>query len=187
MYRMECAVCICDFNGGELVRSLPCTHRFHVSCIDHWLADRTTCPVCRVDLKVTASDPLHLYEDMMGDSSKERSTSDAVAAERSVAGGAVGDVESQEKPPEARSATELKQGIIVAASRECTVCLCDFREGELLRYLLPCEHRFHVSCIDHWLADKTTCPVCRVDLEVTASGVTKESGTINEVEGSGAV
>ncbi|CAI7739666.1 unnamed protein product [Closterium sp. NIES-54] len=52
----ECAVCICDFNGGELVRFLPCAHRFHVSCIDHWLADRTTCPVCRVDFKATASD-----------------------------------------------------------------------------------------------------------------------------------
>ncbi|CAI5479826.1 unnamed protein product [Closterium sp. Yama58-4] len=51
----ECTVCLSDFNEMELVRSLPCTHRFHVSCIDHWLADRTTCPVCRVDLSTAAA------------------------------------------------------------------------------------------------------------------------------------
>ncbi|CAI5490466.1 unnamed protein product [Closterium sp. Naga37s-1] len=59
---------------------------------------------------------------------------------------------------------------------ECTVCLCDFNEGERLRYLLPCEHRFHVSCIDHWLADRTTCPVCRIDIKATSLDVTIESG-----------
>ncbi|CAI7747501.1 unnamed protein product [Closterium sp. NIES-54] len=45
------------------------------------------------------------------------------------------------------------------------VCLSDFNEGELVRSVLPCEHRFHVACIDHWLASKTTCPVCRTDLK----------------------
>ncbi|CAI6009289.1 unnamed protein product [Closterium sp. NIES-65] len=58
---------------------------------------------------------------------------------------------------------------------ECTVCLCDFNEGELLRYLLPCEHRFHVSCIDHWLANRTTCPVCRIDLKATSLDVSIET------------
>ncbi|CAI5496916.1 unnamed protein product [Closterium sp. Naga37s-1] len=45
------------------------------------------------------------------------------------------------------------------------VCLSDFNEGELIRFLRPCEHQFHVACIDHWLATKTTCPVCRTDLQ----------------------
>ncbi|CAI5487045.1 unnamed protein product [Closterium sp. Naga37s-1] len=52
----ECTVCLSDFIERDLVRTLPCAHRFHVSCIDHWLADRTTCPVCRVDLSTAASD-----------------------------------------------------------------------------------------------------------------------------------
>ncbi|CAI7841003.1 unnamed protein product, partial [Closterium sp. NIES-53] len=52
----ECTVCLSDFFERDLVRTLPCAHRFHVSCIDHWLADRTTCPVCRVDLSTAASD-----------------------------------------------------------------------------------------------------------------------------------
>ncbi|CAI5522829.1 unnamed protein product [Closterium sp. Naga37s-1] len=48
------------------------------------------------------------------------------------------------------------------------VCLSDFNEGELVRSVLPCEHRFHVACIDYWLATKTTCPVCRTDLKSLA-------------------
>ncbi|CAI7786995.1 unnamed protein product [Closterium sp. NIES-53] len=47
----------------------------------------------------------------------------------------------------------------------CTVCLSDFNEGELIRFLRPCGHWFHVTCIDHWLATKTTYPVCRTDLQ----------------------
>ncbi|CAI5476187.1 unnamed protein product [Closterium sp. Yama58-4] len=58
----ECTVCLSDFNEMELVRSLPCAHRFHVSCIDHWLADRTTCPVCRVDLSTAAASDVTLVK-----------------------------------------------------------------------------------------------------------------------------
>ncbi|CAI5524222.1 unnamed protein product [Closterium sp. Naga37s-1] len=56
-----------------------------------------------------------------------------------------------------------KPGGLALASKECTVCLSDCNEGELVR-ALPCAHRFHVSCIDHWLAATTTCPMCRTDL-----------------------
>ncbi|XP_057467010.1 RING-H2 finger protein ATL52-like [Actinidia eriantha] len=46
----ECAVCLCDFEEGEEVRTLPeCTHYFHVPCIDMWLSSHTTCPICRTD------------------------------------------------------------------------------------------------------------------------------------------
>jgi hypothetical protein len=34
--------------------------------------------------------------------------------------------------------------------RRCAVCLEDFVDGERLR-LLPCRHRFHVTCVDRWL------------------------------------
>ena len=45
-----CAVCLCDFEEGEEVCTLPeCTHSFHVPCIDMWLSSHTTCPICRTD------------------------------------------------------------------------------------------------------------------------------------------
>ncbi|GJP48062.1 hypothetical protein CLOM_g7335, partial [Closterium sp. NIES-68] len=70
-----------------------------------------------------------------------------------------------------------------SACTECTVCLCDFNEGELVRSLPPCAHRFHVSCIDHWLAARTTCPVCRIDLEAAAPDAAEKKVTTLKVEG----
>lgn len=47
----------------------------------------------------------------------------------------------------------------------CGVCLLDFEAGDELRTLLPCGHRFHKECIDHWLLEASTCcPVDKRDL-----------------------
>ncbi|GLJ39555.1 hypothetical protein SUGI_0808190 [Cryptomeria japonica] len=47
----ECAVCLSDFEGQEMLRLLPkCSHAFHPECIDMWLCSHTTCPLCRTSL-----------------------------------------------------------------------------------------------------------------------------------------
>ncbi|XP_053516919.1 E3 ubiquitin-protein ligase RLIM-like [Artibeus jamaicensis] len=43
---------------------------------------------------------------------------------------------------------------------ECSICITEYREGSQLR-ILPCSHEFHVCCIDRWLSDNSTCPICR--------------------------
>lgn len=43
---------------------------------------------------------------------------------------------------------------------QCSVCIADFEEGEMLRQL-PCMHVFHQSCIDPWMTSHSTCPNCR--------------------------
>ncbi|KAM9816214.1 E3 ubiquitin-protein ligase RNF6 [Syngnathus typhle] len=45
-----CQICFGDYDHGERLRMLPCFHDYHVACIDRWLQDNTTCPICRVDL-----------------------------------------------------------------------------------------------------------------------------------------
>lgn len=53
---LACSVCTDDFAKGQDVRVLPCNHKFHPECIDPWLLNVSgTCPLCRVDLRPTAS------------------------------------------------------------------------------------------------------------------------------------
>ncbi|KAI5063716.1 hypothetical protein GOP47_0022263, partial [Adiantum capillus-veneris] len=46
----------------------------------------------------------------------------------------------------------------------CPICLSDFADGERIRVLPSCQHGFHVTCIDTWLAQHTSCPTCRGSL-----------------------
>mmetsp|Transcript_12906 Transcript_12906/g.35024 ORF Transcript_12906/g.35024 Transcript_12906/m.35024 type:complete len:454 (-) Transcript_12906:57-1418(-) len=50
-----------------------------------------------------------------------------------------------------------------APCEECSICRDDFEDGVELR-LLPCLHKFHPACIDRWLAQCRTCPVCKHDI-----------------------
>eukprot|EP00913_Durusdinium_trenchii_P030799 g28845.t1 len=47
----SCAVCLCDFDRGEALRRLPCSHSFHQSCIDRWLRRNQVCPLCLRDVE----------------------------------------------------------------------------------------------------------------------------------------
>lgn len=44
---LTCSVCLEQVNVGEIIRSLPCLHQFHATCIDPWLRQQGTCPVCK--------------------------------------------------------------------------------------------------------------------------------------------
>ena len=40
-------ICLCDFEAGDMLRQLPCSHEFHQPCIDSWMERHRTCPLCR--------------------------------------------------------------------------------------------------------------------------------------------
>jgi len=46
----ECTICISDLCSHEIVRTLPCQHAYHASCIDQWFARSTLCPNCKTDV-----------------------------------------------------------------------------------------------------------------------------------------
>jgi hypothetical protein len=47
----SCAVCLSEFEEGEMVRQLPCKHSFHRPCIDKWLKRNKVCPLCLQDVE----------------------------------------------------------------------------------------------------------------------------------------
>ncbi|KAJ3672518.1 hypothetical protein LUZ60_007239 [Juncus effusus] len=59
---------------------------------------------------------------------------------------------------------KLKPSKYGIPSPECSVCLGEFSDEEILRLLPGCRHLFHAPCIDTWLQSHVTCPVCRANL-----------------------
>lgn len=45
-----CAVCIESYKVGDVVTVLTCDHIFHKACIEPWLLERRTCPMCKCDI-----------------------------------------------------------------------------------------------------------------------------------------
>ena len=48
---------------------------------------------------------------------------------------------------------------IAAEDRECAVCLCPYEDEQPIKRLF-CRHHYHSACIDQWLSNKSTCPLC---------------------------
>ncbi|WAQ99501.1 GOLI-like protein, partial [Mya arenaria] len=46
----QCAVCIEPYKVCDVIRVLPCKHVFHKSCVDPWLLDQRSCPMCKMDI-----------------------------------------------------------------------------------------------------------------------------------------
>uniref|UniRef100_A0ACD5XVE7 Uncharacterized protein n=1 Tax=Avena sativa TaxID=4498 RepID=A0ACD5XVE7_AVESA len=73
----DCAVCLGEFNDGELVRLLPrCTHPFHAPCIDTWLRAHVSCPICR--------SPVVVPSNVLAAATTDAETEDAAAEEGQV-------------------------------------------------------------------------------------------------------
>lgn len=47
--------------------------------------------------------------------------------------------------------------------KECIICLEKFALSEK-RTILPCLHDFHFACIEKWLKNHKTCPMCKRDV-----------------------
>jgi hypothetical protein len=43
----HCSICIAEFEEGEGLRQLKCSHFFHADCIDEWLSKVDACPLCK--------------------------------------------------------------------------------------------------------------------------------------------
>lgn len=50
---------------------------------------------------------------------------------------------------------------LVTKETICSICLCEFKDSEILRMMPECRHYFHLYCLDAWLKLNGSCPVCQ--------------------------
>ncbi|KAG6975373.1 hypothetical protein JG688_00002444 [Phytophthora aleatoria] len=73
----------------------------------------------------------------------------------------------------------VTEGITYRASTDteaetCPICLDDFEDGADVK-VLPCQHFFHVDCINPWLEGRSgRCPLCKQDAIATIAGASKK-------------
>ncbi|TMW60605.1 hypothetical protein Poli38472_000647 [Pythium oligandrum] len=70
-------------------------------------------------------------------------------------------------PVEIRYQLPLALGTANETEKECTICQLHYGIGDHI-VTLPCQHFFHACCVDKWLWNHTSCPLCRT--EVTLDG-----------------
>ncbi|XP_050231459.1 E3 ubiquitin protein ligase RIE1 [Mercurialis annua] len=46
----ECCICLCSYEDGAELHTLPCNHHFHSTCIVKWLKMNATCPLCKFNI-----------------------------------------------------------------------------------------------------------------------------------------
>ncbi|KAF7090499.1 hypothetical protein CFC21_093244 [Triticum aestivum] len=52
------------------------------------------------------------------------------------------------------------------SSPDCAVCLSPFVPDAELRLLPACRHAFHAACVDAWLRNTPSCPLCRAAISL---------------------
>ena len=84
----------------------------------------------------------------------------------------------QQPGPEAMAAASQQEAVLgldasaitsLPAGAECSVCLAEVKQKEMVKQLPACAHLFHEECIDLWLLSYRTCPVCRTPVNAAAA------------------
>ncbi|CAG0893573.1 unnamed protein product [Darwinula stevensoni] len=75
-----CAICLEDYNEGEKLRVLPCSHAFHSKCVDPWLTKtKRVCPCCKRKVFTRDENP---HPDSGSSSEDERETAPLLGSAR---------------------------------------------------------------------------------------------------------
>jgi hypothetical protein len=53
--------------------------------------------------------------------------------------------------------------------QNCSVCQEGYTEGQAIRTINHCSHRFHKICIDTWFTSHVHCPDCRYDIRTPSN------------------
>ncbi|KAJ6811279.1 E3 ubiquitin-protein ligase-like [Iris pallida] len=63
-----CCICLAKYANDDDLHELPCTHCFHMECVDKWLKINALCPLCKSEVgnavaAVSGTNPVRRYND----------------------------------------------------------------------------------------------------------------------------
>lgn len=58
----RCLICLEDFKKSMIVCEMPCSHYFHVPCIETWCKNNKTCPLCKHEMNEPAVEVRNIPE-----------------------------------------------------------------------------------------------------------------------------
>ena len=53
--------------------------------------------------------------------------------------------------------------------KSCAICFNNLNNNDICRQINGCKHIFHDTCLNRWLYNHNTCPVCRLDLSANTN------------------
>ncbi|CAI7587663.1 hypothetical protein PCG10_006534 [Penicillium crustosum] len=121
-----------------------------------------TIPVVKFDDKNDDVEAAKRDVEMVGAEDREHSQADGNTGVSTPHESEMPTPDDNERPTP--TAPEAKTEMPDTGNFSCPICTDDFIKGQDLR-VLPCNHQFHMECIDPWLMNVSgTCPLCRIDL-----------------------
>ncbi|XP_056362510.1 E3 ubiquitin-protein ligase RNF43 [Oenanthe melanoleuca] len=82
---------------------------------------------------------------------------------------AIGQLATRRYQPRLRPAPRWDSASSCSSAPVCAICLEEFSEGQELR-IISCSHEFHRECVDPWLQQHHTCPLCMFNILARDSG-----------------
>ncbi|NXS98602.1 RNF43 ligase, partial [Jacana jacana] len=76
---------------------------------------------------------------------------------------AIGQLATRKYQARGRPASRWDSASSCSSAPVCAICLEEFSEGQELR-IISCSHEFHRECVDPWLQQHHTCPLCMFNI-----------------------
>ncbi|KAM9272495.1 E3 ubiquitin-protein ligase RNF43 [Morus bassanus] len=76
---------------------------------------------------------------------------------------AIGQLATRKYQARCRQASRWDSASSCSSAPVCAICLEEFSEGQELR-IISCSHEFHRECVDPWLQQHHTCPLCMFNI-----------------------
>ncbi|NWU71385.1 RNF43 ligase, partial [Pterocles burchelli] len=82
---------------------------------------------------------------------------------------AIGQLATRRYRARCRQASRWDSASSCSSAPVCAICLEEFSEGQELR-IISCSHEFHRECVDPWLQQHHTCPLCMLNILARDTG-----------------